>query len=140
MQGLKSIGSVLLGLATMVVVARLGVLFINGIAWVSYHVFDYVIWASNALIAICVLVFIPLALFRTTRIASVYGFYISSFVFGLCVWIYGFLITLQFWGVTGIIIGLVLGFVGVVPLGTLAAAFHAEWTVVAELIFGLALT
>ena len=140
MQGLKSIGSVLLGLAIMVGVVLLGVIIINGIAWVSYHVFDYVIWASNALIAICVFVFIPLALFRTTRIASVYGFYISSFVFGLCVWIYGFLITLQFWGVTGIIIGLVLGFVGVVPLGIIAAALHAEWTVVAELVFGLVLT
>ena len=140
MQALKNIGSVLLGLAVMAGIALLGVILINGIAWVSYHIFDYVIWASNALLAVCILVFIPLALFRTTRIVSVYGFYISSFIFGLCVWIYGFLITLQFWGVAGIIIGLVLGFVGVVPLGIIAAAVHTEWVIVAELIFGLVLT
>ena len=87
MQALKNIGSVLLGLAVMAGIALLGVILINGIAWVSYHIFDYVIWASNALLAVCILVFIPLALFRTTRIVSVYGFYISSFIFGLCVWI-----------------------------------------------------
>ena len=48
----------------------------------------------------------------------------------------GLLITLQFWGVAGIIIGLVLGFVGVVPLAkSSAAAVHREWVIVAELNF-----
>jgi len=33
-----------------------------------------------------------------------------------------------------------LDIVGIVPLGIIAAAWHSEWLIVAELIYGLALT
>lgn len=62
------------------------------------------------------------------------GFFIVSYIFGLGVWMYGFLVTYQFWGGTGTFIGLLLGVVGVVPLGIIAAALHGTWYYVGELI------
>lgn len=53
---------------------------------------------------------------------------------------YGFLVTYDLWGGTGIFIGLILGVVGVVPLGILAAALHGIWYYVGELAYGLFLT
>ena len=48
--------------------------------------------------------------------------------------------TYQIWGGVGVFIGLLLGIVGIVPLGIIAALSHTEWVIVAELIYGLVLT
>jgi hypothetical protein len=49
-------------------------------------------------------------------------------------------VTYQLWGGAGIITGLVLAGVGVVPLGIAAAAINGIWYYVVELIFGLFVT
>jgi hypothetical protein len=65
---------------------------------------------------------------------------IASYVFGVDVWMYGFLVTFDLWGSIGVLFGLFLGVVGIVPLGMIAAALHALWPIVAELAFGMAIT
>ena len=100
----------------------------------------YLIRFNNILTVVCIVLLISLAPFRKTRIVPAYGLYVASFVFGVCVWMYGFAVTYQIWGGVGIFIGLILGIVGVVPLGIIAASWHSEWAIVAELIYGLVLT
>src|SRR5208282_5476694 len=87
-----------------------------------------------------VVVLLPLSIFRAPRIVSVWGFLIASYVFGVDVWMYGFLVTFDLWGSIGVLFGLFLGVVGIVPLGMIAAALHALWSIVAELAFGIAIT
>jgi hypothetical protein len=55
-------------------------------------------------------------------------------------WMYGFLVTYDLWGGTGIFVGLLLGGIGVVPLAIIAAALKQMWTVVGELVYGLVVT
>jgi hypothetical protein len=55
-------------------------------------------------------------------------------------WMYGFLVTYDLWGGTGIFFGLLLGGIGVVPLAIIAAALNQMWTLVGELVFGLVVT
>jgi len=81
-----------------------------------------------------------LALFRTTRVVSIYGFLISSYLFGFATWILGFVITLQYWGKIGVVIGLLLGAVGIVPLGIIASAWNADWPTAVALIVTLFIT
>ena len=69
-----------------------------------------------------------------------YGLYVASFVFGVCVWVYGFMVTYEIWGGVGVLIGLMLGIVGIVPLGIIAALWHSEWVIAAELTYGVVLT
>jgi hypothetical protein len=62
------------------------------------------------------------------------GFVIASHLFGLGMWMYGFLVTYDLWGGTGIFVGLLLGGIGGVPLAIIAAALKQMWTVVGELV------
>jgi hypothetical protein len=72
-------------------------------------------------VAIVVLILLPLAVFKATRHAAGTGMYFSSYLFGLTTWFLGAAVTFVTWGWVGLIIGLVIAGVGVVPIGILAA-------------------
>jgi type IV secretory pathway VirB2 component (pilin) len=44
------------------------------------------------------------------------------------------------WGYGALAVGLIFAGVGVVPVALLAALFHAEWSVLLELVVGIVLT
>ena len=140
MSAIKAAGAVILGLAGLAGFIFLVAVLINGTAFLAEKILPLLITATNIATLLCIVVLLPLALFRRTRIVSVWGFFIASYIFGLGVWMYGFLVTYDLWGGTGVFIGLVLGIVGVVPLGIIAAALHGMWYYAAELIYGLVLT
>lgn len=52
---------------------------------------------------------------------------ISSYLYGSLIWLFGLFVTVELWGILGILIGLLLLGVGVIPLGILASIFSAEW-------------
>lgn len=140
MEAFKKVGWGLLGIATFVAMLFVAALSIYGMAWVSVHVLEYLVPINDIVAVVCIVLLLPLALFRKTRIVPAYGLYVASFVFGVCVWMYGFIVTYSLWGVGGVFIGLMLGIVGIVPLGIIAASWHSEWEIVASLIFGLVTT
>lgn len=138
--GLKTVGTITFGIVALAALLLLPVIFIFGVVWVSAHVIQYLLYPVWIALGLCLFVFLPLALFRKARIISVYGLFISSYLFGATTWILGLLTTLQYWGIFGLLVGLFLGVVGIVPLGTIAAAFHTDWWAAGGLIFGLFLT
>jgi hypothetical protein len=137
---IKGVGSIMLGIASFAAIIFVSVIFIRGLAWVSEHLIGYLTFPVSAALVLCLFVFLPLALFRKTRFISVYGFLISSFLFGATTWILGFLTTLEYWGGIGVFIGLFLGIVGIVPLGIIASVFHTDWWSFGGLIVGLFVT
>jgi hypothetical protein len=137
---IKGVGSIMLGIASFAAIIFVSVIFIRGLAWVSEHLIGYLTFPVSAAFGLCLFVFLPLALFRKTRFISVYGFLISSFLFGATTWILGFLTTLEYWGGIGVFIGLFLGIVGIVPLGIIASVFHTDWWSAGALIVGLFVT
>jgi hypothetical protein len=52
----------------------------------------------------------------------------------------GFLLTLAIWGATGVIIGLFLAGIGVVPVAMLATLFHGMWEPLIQLVLLFILT
>ena len=72
-------------------------------------------------VAIVILALLPIALFKATRPTAGTGIYISSYLFGLTTWFLGATVTFVTWGWVGLIIGLIIAGVGVVPIGILAA-------------------
>ena len=127
MNALKSAGMVFLGIAAFIALAILGLVFLYGAVWVSAHIFEYVIIGALIAFAVCIFILTPLSFFHKTRIVPMFGFMVCSYVFGLCTWILGLLTAYIYWGIGGIFIGLVLGGIGVVPIGILAALFHPDW-------------
>jgi hypothetical protein len=140
MQALKGAGIILVGVVGAAAFIFLTVAYTAGLLWVSKNVLVYLDIAALIAFAVCILVLLPLALFRGTRKLSVYGLLISSAIFGVSTWVLGFLVTYQHWGASGLIIGLLLGGVGVVPIGILASAFNAAWPQVGDLVLGVVLT
>lgn len=59
-----------------------------------------------------------------------------SYIFGLTLWVFGFIITYSFLGMPGVIGGgfLLVG-VGVVSLGMVVAMLHGLWDVIGNFVF-----
>jgi hypothetical protein len=140
MQGLKTLGAGLMGLAVVAGLGAIGGLFFAGIVRVSLEAFFYINWVSQIALLLSIFIFLPLALFRSTRMASAFGLMAASYAFGACVWIFGLIVTWDYWGILAVFLGMVVAGVGVVPLGMIAAAFKSDWVTVAVAATGLVLT
>jgi hypothetical protein len=71
---------------------------------------------------------------------SAIGFLISSFLFGASTWFAGLLASYIYFGTFWMVIAFFFFGVGVVPLGMIGAAFHADWMAGWLLLGGLVLT
>jgi hypothetical protein len=74
-------------------------------------------------LAIAVFVLLPLAAWRKTRRAAGIGLFAVSYVFGATTWFLGAAVTFGSFGWIGLIIGLLIVGIGVVPLGIVGAFF-----------------
>jgi amino acid transporter len=137
---LKSIGSFLLGICILVGVMFILMMFIKGGVWLSERVYPWLVILTTIALLVVILVLLPLAIFRRTRAFAGGGIYLASYVFGLTLWAWSLLISYTIWGVTGIVIGLLLGGIGVVPIAILATLFHGMWSMVGQLLLVTAMT
>jgi hypothetical protein len=137
---LKTIGSFLLGICILVGVMFLVMMLIKGGVWLSERVYPWLVILTVITLFIVILVLLPLAIFRRTRAFAGGGIYVASFVFGLTLWVWSLLISYTLWGITGIVVGLLLGGIGVVPIAILASSFHGMWSMVGQLLLVTAIT
>src|SRR5580704_10059585 len=82
---------------------------------------------SDLVLVICVLVLVPMSIFRRSRKLAALGLYSASYVFGVGAWIYALTVAFNIWGMWAVTIGIALAGIGVVPVAMLAAFFHSEW-------------
>ena len=136
---LKGFGSLLIALVGAAAFGLLIYALIYGVGMASAFAMPLMAWVVQIAFLICLLL-LPLSIFHRVRIVAAHGFLLSSYAFGLCTWMLGLLVTLQFWGVIAVVIGVFLAGVGVVPIGMLASAFHGSWSNVVGLLIGLILT
>lgn len=68
-----------------------------------------------------------------------YGNYLMllSYLLGLTLWLLSLVIVHDFWGGIGIVIGLFLAGIGIVPLSMIAAGVHGEWKLVGHLLLAV---
>lgn len=131
-----TIGGILIFVAMIVVC--LG--FIFGSVWLSSKIMPILLYVFGVIFWICCIIVLPMAFFKKTQSIAAVGFFIASYVFGITLWFYSFFITYSFWGIFGIIIGLMLAGIGVFPLAIIASAIHSEWWLVFNLIITGVLT
>ncbi len=93
----------------------------HAIAEFCIKVYTFLLPISWLGVAIVVFVLLPLSLFKGTRPFAAVCIFFSSYLFGITTWFLGAAVTFATWGWLGLIIGLLLGGVGVVPIGILAA-------------------
>ena len=114
----------------MAVFAAFGLLivgFVRGAAWLVENLLGWVVLVGWLVLGIDIVILLPMAIFRRLRITSGSLLLISSYVFGLATWLYGFAFTYALWGGFAVVMGLFMFGVGVVPMALLATAFRGMW-------------
>ena len=131
---LAGLGVVLIVGLLMIVGIAIGAVFILGSAWASSKLlpwFSILTWVAFGLV---VVVFLPLAIPRSTRGFSSIALFVASYVFGATLWMEGLLLTLSLWGLGAVFVGLFMFGVGVVPIAMLATLLKGLWAPFIELL------
>ena len=140
----KGLGTALVALVVLFVVLIvplvLSVLYIHGMVWFSEKAFPWLSYGGAIAFAICLLVLLPLSIFRKLRPWTGLGFQLASYLFGTLLFAFSCLVAVQLWGYVGLIIGLLLAGGGVVPVAFLAALFHGKWALLGYVVLGTVLT
>lgn len=131
---LENIGGFLLGIALIIGLFFLGTLLLKGAIWVSELILPYTSLIMWIVFFLNLFIFLPLAIPSATKGVSGVALVISSYIYGLNLWIWAFLLTLFYWGITGIIIGFFIMGLGFVPIAIIASGINGEWMVLAQLL------
>ena len=129
------------GLTLLLVPLVLTVLLIIGAGAISEAILPILLELVAPAAGISFLLLLPLAYARKQwreRIGQL--LYLGSFLYGVCAWILAFVVTLEYWGILGVVIGFILLGVGMVPVGVLAAIFNFDWLSVVTIVALLGLT
>jgi CheY-like chemotaxis protein len=127
----------IVGIAMFVLVP---VFCLRGVVWVFQHLGQWLLTTASSVSDICAFVLFPLSLFKLTRPFAGLGFLLSSYVFGATLFGLCCAIVFGVWGYSGLIGGLLLGGIGIVPVALLAALVHPASVTFWPLPVGLALT
>jgi hypothetical protein len=138
---LKNMGWSIIGLVIFIVIpVLLAGAFLLGATWLSLKALPWLYLASYLAFGFTLFILLPLTIFRRTRAFAGSGLIIASYIFGLNLWCFSFILTLALWGFAAVIIGLMIAGVGVVPVALLATGFNAEWGRFIDITFLLVLT
>jgi hypothetical protein len=108
--------------------------------WFSAKALPWLNALGELALLICIVILLPVSLFRRTRIWAGNGFYVCSFLFGAMLFAYACLVSYEIWEYTGLIFGLMFAGVGVVPVAFVATIVHGHWAELGELVFDTVLT
>lgn len=134
MERLKALGSYLTGVCLLLAIISLIEALLAGTAWISDHLLPWFSKASLVAGTVLFLVLLPLSVVKRARPFSGPLILLVSFIFGITLWMEGFLVTLSTWGTFAVIFGLFFAGIGVVPIAILASIIHRSWAVLMELV------
>lgn len=121
----------------MVAVSLLVFLFLFGAAWASAKLLPILNGIGAVTLALLIVIALPLSFVKRCRAACAISFVYWSYFTGVCLWMTSLLLTITLWGYFAVIIGLLMGGVGVLPIAILACLFKGEWLILFALLFQL---
>src|ERR1700749_1223782 len=133
------IGGCLLYIALAFGSLTLLVLLLRGVGWVAAHVYPWAVFAAGIALFIVVPISLLLSIFKKSRSIGSIGLFISSYVIGLSLWIWSLIVAYSLAGTVWLIIGLVFGGIGVVPIAFVAALLSREWSVAGQILITAAI-
>jgi hypothetical protein len=128
------IGGCLLYLALTFGVLTLLVLLLRGVGWVAANVYPWVVFTAGIALFIVVPISLLLSIFKKSRRIGSVGLFISSYLIGLSLWIWSLIVAYSLAGTVWLIIGLIFGGIGVVPIAFIAALLSREWSVAGQIL------
>lgn len=132
---IKNAGGVLMGLAFMLGMLALGAALLTGAAVFSLWVLKWTFPCFLITVLVSVFLLGPASLFPPSRGFAAMGLIVASHVFGAILWVWAMAYAYTVWGFFGVIVGLMLFGVGVVPVALLAALLHGDWATLGLIVF-----
>ncbi len=133
---LESVGGYIIAIVVFFAIANIALLFIYGGLRLSEKILYWLFVIIWIVFIIDIIIIIPLGLFKNKRakgIAAI-GLLLSSYIFGLTLWLWALLLTYLIWGMIAVIIGLLIIGVGVVPIALLATIVNGEWGIAGNIV------
>ena len=86
------------------------------------------------------IMFVPMTIFRRTRMFSVTVIFIATWPMGAVLWVNSAIFLWVMWGIPGVIVGLFFAGIGIVPVALLAALIEWNKVILGEVLALSALT
>ena len=137
---IKDIGWGIAGLGFFALVILIPVLFILGSVWVAENILPWLTPIMWLVLVFDIVILLPLTIFKRIRGYAGIGLFISSYIFGFTLWLFGLLLAYFLWGFLAVFIGLALVGVGVVPVAMLATLLNGEWGLLGQLVLFTVIT
>jgi hypothetical protein len=125
---LRNTGVFIIGVMLFGATILLGAISLVGITWLTNVLSPLIVFIYGLTMRSCLFVLLPLSLFKTTRTFAATGFAASAMIVAINVWLYSVLIVDHLWGFWGLVAGIILGVIGIVPLAVIATASHGLWS------------
>jgi len=130
----QNIGGAIIGLFALVAIVVIPVAVIGGAVWLSAQLYPWLLALNGLTFVLTVCVLLPNAIFSSTPRFAGNGMVVPYYVFGVTLWVWSLLLTYALWGFLGLLVGLVMAGVGVVPLAMLATLFNGMWSHLGQLV------
>ena len=88
-------------------------------------------------LAVCFVMLLPLLLFKEARVVVGMGFVTGSYMVGLFIWLESAAVALILWGIWGLVTGIALFGIGVVPVALLASLFNGQYPIFLSITLGI---
>ena len=93
---------------------------------IALKAYAYTLTYYEVALMVIVLVFLPLAIWHKTRNAAGVGLLVTAYIFGVVTWLFCAAVTFGLFGWIGLIIGLLVLGVGVIPIAIIAAIYKLD--------------
>src|SRR5437879_1918475 len=107
----------------------------------AFSAYEFLLPVYGAAFVALILVLLPMAAFRRTRGYAAIGMLVVSYLFGAVAWLYSAGVTFALFSWVGLIVGLLVAGVGVVPMAFFGALFKGHgplaWGVALAVILSL---
>ena len=134
MKAIKDLFTGALGIGLFLAIIIISAIFLIFGLKIASAVYPILETIAAIFIIISLFIFIPLAFFKKTRMISIYGFIISAFIFAINVWVFSLLTTYFYWGIFGVVVGIMLGGIGEIPIAAIASLLHGDWASIFNII------
>ncbi len=129
---LRNTGVFFIGAILFVATILLSSIFLVGITWLATVLYPFILFVRHLTLESCFLILLPLSFFKTTRTFAATGFAVSAMIMAITVWLLSVITVDHLWGFGGLVAGIILGIVGIVPLA-LTAGIHHMWVDMGEI-------
>lgn len=127
------------GVASAFGVLALGFAFLSGAAAFGDVALPFLSKSVGLVLVLVLPILAIAAIVRRTRGLAAIGMLLCSYLFAFTLWLWALLFVLTTWGWGAVILGVLLGGVGVVPISMLACITHGEWGLLGQTLLSLLL-